>query len=104
MTYDQYWYGDPLMVRAFYAAHQLQEKQRNYDAWLHGAYVCRALEATVGNMFRKKGTQAIQYPKQPVGMENETQGMTERDEEEEKVWAKAYMMQMVRAGKNWGKK
>ena len=106
MTYEQYWYGDPHMVRAYYAAEKMRQRRVNEEAWLHGAYVYRALDATVGNMMRKKGTQAVQYPSTPISLDGDTQEApnTERQEEQESVYAMAYMTNMVLAGKKWGQK
>ena len=98
MTYEQYWYGDPLMVRAFYEAEKLRQKRVNEEAWLYGSYVLRALDATVMNILRKG--QAHEYPLEPIGTEKKR----ERNDEQDAVFARAYMMQMMQAGKNWGKR
>ena len=108
MTYDQYWYGDVHMARAFYKADRIRQKRMNDEAWLHGAYVCRALEATVCNAFRKTGTPPAQYPKEPIWKdeweeEERRDTAKEKREEQEALFAQAYMMNMVMAGKNWGK-
>lgn len=106
MTYEQYWYGDPLMVRAFYKAEQLRQKRVNEEAWLYGAYVHRALDATVGNIMRKSGTEPARYPEKPIPLEDsmeETEAEKALREEQEEVYALAYMTNMVMAGKNWHK-
>lgn len=107
MTYDQYWYGDVHMARAFYKADRLRQKRMNEEAWLHGAYVLRALDATVCNAFRKKGDPPSEYPKEPIWDdewdEDYRQVMTEEREETEALYAEAYMTNMMLAGKNWGK-
>lgn len=98
MTYDDYWYGDPLMVRAFYKADQLRQKRINDEAWLYGAYVYRAIEATVGNMNRKKGAKPIEYPQKPIELHGNP-----RSEEQDETYALAYMTNMVAAGAKWNK-
>ena len=106
MSYEDYWYGDPLMVRAYYKADKLRQQRMNEEAGLNGAYVYKALDASVGNAFRKKGTKMEEYPDKPVGLVSqagETRTKQER-EEAEALFAQAYMMQMVTAGKNWGSK
>lgn len=105
MTYEQYWYGDVHMARAFYKADMIRQKRMNEEAWLHGAYICRALEATVCNAFRKTGSPPAQYPKEPIWVDEpeERKVNSKRREEQETVYAQAYMMNMVMAGKNWGK-
>ena len=108
MTYEQYWYGDPLMVRAFYKAKKIQDRRKDEEAWLQGAYVLKALQATVGNMFLKKGSAPFEYPEQPFTFEEmqeeEAREKTEREQEQEKLWAEAWMMSFVEAGKQWEKK
>lgn len=104
MTYDQYWFGDPMMSRDFYNAHKLKQEMQNELAWINGLYTMCALQATVGNMFKKKTDKANEYPKQPFDFGyKKVETKSERTEQEEADFAKAYMMQMVMAGKNWGK-
>lgn len=100
MTYDQYWYGDTQMARAFYEAEKVRQQLANSQAWLQGVYFYRALDATVGNMFRKTGSQAAEYPSKPLNIEAQQAKMTE---EEEETYALAYMSSMVQAGKKWKK-
>ena len=106
MTYEQYWFGDPLMVRAFYKAEKIKHRLINEQAWLYGAYVYRALDATVGNMSRKKGATPAEYPKEPINLKGDAEedDLTKQErEDQEAVYAKAYMTNMVIAGKNWKK-
>lgn len=108
MTYEQYWFGDPLMVRAFFKADRIRQQRINDQAWLQGVYFYRALDATVGNMMRKQGQPTAEYPKKPFELsgdeiEEETVYEREKREEQEAVYAEAYMMNMVMAGKNWKK-
>lgn len=105
MTYEQYWYGDPLMVRAFYEADKIRKEREDYEAWLHGLYVLNALNASVGNMFRKSG-QPVKYPTEPFSVteKKERQRQKEIDEEQEALIAQAWMSSFVQAGKNWGRK
>lgn len=101
MTYDEYWNGDPLAVRSYYEAHKLKLEMQDAQAWLNGMYVLRALDASVGNMFRKQGTRPAEYPKQPLGTWEANK--TQQTEDDEATYAKAYMANMVMAGKNWHK-
>lgn len=43
MTYEQYWYGDPLMVKAFLKADKLMQERKNAEAWLQGMYIYDAV-------------------------------------------------------------
>ena len=104
MTYEQYWYGDPLMVRAFYKADKIRQEREDYNAWTQGMYVLSALNASVGNMLRKSG-QPAKYPTEPFSVteKKERQRQKEIDEEQEALLAQAWMSSFVQAGKNWGK-
>lgn len=104
MTYDEYWYGDVLMARAFYKADQLRQQRANSEAWLYGTYVLRALQATVGNVFREKGEKPSEYPRKPIPLDvNEAAERKAEMEEQEALYAQAYMENMVLAGKHWDK-
>ena len=106
MTYDQYWFGDPLMVRAFYKADQIRRERMDEEAWLFGAYTLSALNAVVGNALRKGGQPPVEYPKEPYMLTQKKEKEKERSEkekEQEKLWALAWMSSFVQAGKNFGK-
>lgn len=104
MTYNQYWYGDPLMVRAFSESHKLKQELENREAWLNGLYVFKAVSVSLENAFRdKKSNHPIaEYPSEPFNLFGE-QKKEEFDEDVELALAESYMKQMVRVGKNWGK-
>ena len=36
MPSDEYWYGDPIAVRAYYEAFRFKQQQQNEFAWLNG--------------------------------------------------------------------
>ena len=108
MTYEQYWYGDPIMVRAFLKADRLRQERANEAAWLTGLYTYRALAVIASNVFSGKnaGTKET-YPERPLALGKEADRQkekTEEQEEQEAAFARAYMIQMMQAGKNWGKK
>lgn len=43
MTYEQYWYGDPFMVRSFLEADKVRQERKNYEVWLQGMYIYDAI-------------------------------------------------------------
>ena len=105
MTYEQYWYDDPLMVRAFYKADKLRRERIDEEAWLHGVYMCAAINSTIGNAFRKGGDPA-EYPQEPVSVterRKRDEAHAKEQQEKEALWALAWMESFVQAGKNWGK-
>lgn len=104
MTYDQYWYGDPLMVRAFFKADRLRQERMNAEAWLNGLYTSQALMSTVGNMFNDKNADPFEYPSEPIQLfEDKAKPKPASEDDADAVFARAWMMSFVRAGKDWGK-
>ena len=102
MTYEQYWYDDPRIAGAFRKAEKLRQEREDTSAWLHGIYFARAIEATIGNAFREKGSPPAKYPELPLLAEEKERKRV--SEEQEAAFAKMWMMQFCEAGKDWGKK
>lgn len=82
MTHDQYWHGDPELVKFYREAERLSRKKSNYDAWLQGLYVYEAIAslAPVLQAFAKKGTKARPYSKEPYDVVEKS----EREQEAER--------------------
>lgn len=74
------------MVRSYYKADRVKTERLNYEAWLYGVYTTKALEATLGNVFKKKGAKPIEYPEKPIEFykSEEDKNKAERDKEQEK--------------------
>lgn len=104
MTWDQYWYGDVCMAEAFREADKLRQERQNNEAWLQGVYFARAIQSTICNAFRSKGSEPDKYPDQPFDLygNQKNQEKTEEQEEQEAVWALAWMQTFVAAGARWG--
>lgn len=79
------------------------EKKRmiidNANAFNIGKYTMEALEATVGNMFRKKGSQPHKYPEKPYELDFRTEEQKKEDaiasfrkkqEENRRKWRKKH--------------
>lgn len=81
MTYEQFWEGDPSLVRAYRTADRINRRRRNEEMWLNGLYMMEALSSTVGNMFAKGATH--QYPHEPFPITLEEQ--EERKERERRA-------------------
>lgn len=109
MTWEQYWFGDVTMVRAYAEAERLRQQRQNGEAWLQGRYIYDALlcVAPVLQAFAAKGTRPEPYIDKPYEMA-ESQNSQDKPEmskeEQERIQARIYMEQMFEAGKNWGKK
>lgn len=100
------------MVEAYREADRLRMKRANAEAHLLGLYVYEAFcdASPILHAFAKKGTKPIPYRDRPYKLFADDEGAGEGDtldsearEGQEAVWAEAYMRQMLRFGKNWGK-
>lgn len=78
VTCDEFWHGDYTYLHFYESAEKARQKRENYFAWLNGVYTLQALQASVGNMFKKKGSEPITYPEKPLAM-------TAEEIEEEKI-------------------
>lgn len=86
MTYEQYWYGDPWMTRAYAQAFLLKRKLANENAWIQGSYFANALSAVLGTAFGKK---RINYLNKPFDLfpKTESERKAEIREERKKLIA-----------------
>ena len=68
MPSDEYWYGDPIAVRAYYDAFRFKQQQQNEFAWLNGLYVCNAVSVVVGNALSGRGRKKQEYINKPIDL------------------------------------
>lgn len=61
----EYWEGDPYLVQAYRAAHELRNEQRNQEMWLQGLYNSRAVAVGMGSKDKKTKKQ-IEYYDKPI--------------------------------------
>ena len=62
MSYDEYWFGDPWIVRAYAQYHLLKRRQRNEELWLEGIYMAHAFQTVLGNAFGKRNLKYLEKP------------------------------------------
>lgn len=81
MSYEEFWCGDVELVVFYRKAHELKTRRENEMMWMQGVYHLKALEATVGNLFLKKGASPNTYPTAPFPItESEHREMKAREE------------------------
>ena len=81
MTYEQFWYKEPKLVRAYRKADEIRRRRMNEEQWLAGMYTADALSATVGNMFSKGNKH--KYPSEPRPItRSEIESRKEREQRE----------------------
>lgn len=106
MTWEQYWYGETWMVRAFRKADELKQRRINENLWLQGRYVYDALlcVSPIMHAFAGKDAKPIPYHEKPYPITADEQEEERKKREElELIQADIYMDNFVRFGQNWGK-
>lgn len=82
MTYEQFWYGDPYMVKAYEDTYLLKRRVRNEELWLQGLYIYRAVHAVVASAL--SGRQE-KYVANPLDFLPKTKAEKQREEYENKL-------------------
>jgi len=81
MTYEQFWYGDPWMTRAYAQAYLLKRRVANEEMWLQGVYMAHAVNTVITNAFSK---QKAKYLDKPLDIFEKTQAEKEREKRVER--------------------
>ena len=80
MSYSEYWDESPSLAIAYKKAHEINLRRKNEELWLQGVYTRYALLSTVGNMFKSKSQETIEYPTEPLAItQKEVEAKKERD-------------------------
>ena len=92
MSPEEYWYGDPSLLRAYRKADVIKRERENESLWLQGMYIYEAIGdlAPVLHAFAKKGTEAKPYAERPYPITKRLQKEAERLKEK-----RDYEMQKV---------
>lgn len=95
MTYEQFWYGSPSMVKAFREAHELYIEQKNQEMYMQGLYNYTAFRAVIGafgyGLSGGKGEKPKDYPEYPFAI-------TAHEKEMEKKRSIAHTLEWVAKG------
>lgn len=75
---------NPRIVKVYIEGYKAKTNREleydNYVAYLSGIYVRDALASTVGNMFSKKSSKPIEYPREPYPVTEKQQEYNEQQE------------------------
>jgi len=77
MSYEEYWMMSPGLKKAYREAEIFRREAYNYDAWLQGLYIHRAVTASLSQAFADKKSKMVTYLEYPIAM-------TPREKEAEK--------------------
>lgn len=83
MTYDEFWYGEPVMAKYYAERHKLLRKQKNEEMWVNGLYTLDALTVALNNAFDKRKLKYVDkpldiFPKTELEIESEKQKEREK--------------------------
>ena len=89
MTYEQFWYQDPHLVRAYAKAEEMRIKRRNEELYLQGRYVYEAIGAFAEILpaFPKKGAKIHPYLDEPYPLSEAEARAREEEKNKEKMEA-----------------
>ncbi len=76
MSYEEYWLREPTLVKAYREAEVWRKETDNYNSWLQGLYIYRAVSASMSHLSSKK-SEWIDYLEYPIAI-------TKREKEAEK--------------------
>lgn len=97
MSWEQFWYEDPWMVRAFAQTFLLKQKLRNEYAWIQGAYIANAFASVLATSFGKK---KVDYLNKPLDLYPKTK----HEQEEEKRQQRLKLIRQLNLLKTMAKK
>ena len=63
---NEFWQLNVRTLRPYLLAENIKREERNYFAWLQGAYIYDAVGCIIGNAFSKKGSKKKEYVKEPI--------------------------------------
>ena len=89
MTAEQYWDGDPSLVKYYRKAEELRNDKRNQELWLQGMYIYEAIcdVSPILHAFAKKGAKPIPYASKPYPL-NAKQIKHDEEEKQRELAAK----------------
>lgn len=103
MSWEQFWYGDPWMTRAYAQAYLLKRKIENENAWISGAYMANAFGTVIANSF---GGKHIKYLEKPLDIFPKTEAEKQNEIREEKkkliAWLNGLKNSAKKKDKNTG--
>ena len=103
MTYEQYWEGNPILVRYYHDAHLLKIEQKNQELWLQGLYFFYAISPALynSNPLGSKTRKLQKYIEEPIRITPLTEEERKEKERKEKGKIISYLNKLKTS---WDKK
>ena len=93
---DEFWYGSPHLVKYYREAHRLKTEEINQRLWLQGLYIKSALDSSLSQLFKKKGSKGVQYIEKPLEIFPKTKKEQEQEAIKERKKAVDYFNALIR--------
>ncbi len=83
MTYEQYWDGDPILVKYYREAEEIRLEKKNQELWLQGMYIYEAIcdASPILQAFAKKGSKPHPYSDRPYPLTEKQRDKRSEDKE-----------------------
>lgn len=92
MTPNEFWYDEPRLLDSYIKKRELELDTINYQSWLIGLYVNKAVGTVLENAFSKKGSIQSTYFEKPLEELNSTKKIVQEQQttykEQYNIWAK----------------
>lgn len=99
--WNDFWKTNPRIIRLLLNGHTEKQKQEvkiaNALFHLQGQYFAQAINSTVGNMFKKKGSKPHEYPQKPFDIGSQK----DLSEEELQLQREAFMAGLLAMKANY---
>ena len=100
MSYEQFYYGDACIARAYHKAEQLRIENQNTFEWLQGIYFYEAISKALANfsagLAGKKPKE--EYRDKPIRITPKTES---EKREEERKWLESYIESLKQYKARW---
>ena len=83
MTVNEFWYGEPRVFSSYIRKHELELDEMNYNSWLIGLYVHKAIGVVLGNAFSNKSSIKDTYFEKPLEQLNSNYVEMKEEQKEE---------------------
>ena len=84
MTTEEFWNGEPRVLGSYIKMHERKLDEMNYNSWLIGLYVHKAIGTTLANMFGNKNSIKEKYFEKPLECFNSNYNPKDENREDKK--------------------
>ena len=99
MSYKEFWYASPYLVRTYAKADEYKQDRMSQEAWLQGLYIYGAFGAVLSNAFGKKGAKKAEYFPEAFRFRKKSKAELAEEAEKERQRITAYFEGMAAQNK-----